>query len=265
MIRHRKIRLALYDLVRGELDPNERGLVEAHLRDCKTCREELGEIRAAVKGLPPGTDRPSLRLPESYWGGFAARIEQRLARQHPAPSPAPFLAQVRLLFLQNRRWMIAAGGATVTAGLLLFFLRPVSTPEHPPGTTGGPPSLPTADERLTQVFRRSKALLVGLDNLRPASGEPVDLSTERHVSRELVTETRALRHAPLNPRSALVVRDLERILIELANTDDRSSGPQMEMIRNGMRQENILFRIRMAEAAGGPGRRTRTGDRGVDG
>ena len=44
------------------------------------------------------------------------------------------------------------------------------------------------------------------------------------------------------------MNDLEKILIELANIEEHRDLPNVEIVRGGIRQENLLFKIRMAEA-----------------
>jgi hypothetical protein len=64
----------------------------------------------------------------------------------------------------------------------------------------------------------------------------------------LVREARYLKQQPLDVRSRQLMNDLERILIELANTEEQNDLPNVEIIRGGIHQENLLFKIRMAEA-----------------
>ena len=45
-----------------------------------------------------------------------------------------------------------------------------------------------------------------------------------------------------------LIGDLEKILIELANIKEESGLPNVEIVRGGIHQENLLFKIRMAEA-----------------
>jgi hypothetical protein len=62
-----------------------------------------------------------------------------------------------------------------------------------------------------------------------------------------VHEARYLRNQPLDARSAELVGDLEKIMIELANLEEEHDLPNVELIRTGIRRENLLFKIRMAE------------------
>jgi hypothetical protein len=106
----------------------------------------------------------------------------------------------------------------------------------------------SADNRMSQYLRKSKILLIGIANLKTDDGQPVDLSVEQRTSRELVREARYLRQRPLNPRVDQLVDEMSRILIELANVTKDKQVPNMEIIRSGIHQENLLFKIRMAEA-----------------
>jgi len=76
----------------------------------------------------------------------------------------------------------------------------------------------------------------------------VDLSSERKVSRDLIEEARYLQSQPLDRRSERLIGDMEKILIELANMKEQNELPNVEMIRGGIHQENLLFKIRMAES-----------------
>ena len=105
-----------------------------------------------------------------------------------------------------------------------------------------------ADNRMSQYLRKSKVLLIGIANLKTEEGQPVDLSVEQRASRELVKEARYLKQRRLNPRVDELVDAMSRILIELANITKEQQAPNMEIVRSGIHQENLLFKIRMAEA-----------------
>jgi uncharacterized protein YijF (DUF1287 family) len=103
--------------------------------------------------------------------------------------------------------------------------------------------------RMTQYLRRSRALLVGITNVKMDARRSYDLEVERVASRSLAREARVLKQQPLDARSARLVNDLARIQIELANLKESDARPNLEIIRSGIEQENLLFKIRMAESA----------------
>jgi hypothetical protein len=96
-------------------------------------------------------------------------------------------------------------------------------------------------------FERSRTLLIGVANIPAADGDKIDLSVERTAARGLVRQARYLGDKPLDSRSQELIRELERVLIELANMEEQADVPEVEMIRTGMHQQNLLFKIRMAE------------------
>jgi hypothetical protein len=93
---HRKVEALLPWYARGQLEPEDHDLVEAHLAGCVQCRDELAfEARLAqsIETSPPD--------PEEGWARMQARIEQqqrgqaaeatirpRLRRQSAAPAMA---------------------------------------------------------------------------------------------------------------------------------------------------------------------------------
>jgi hypothetical protein len=103
------------------------------------------------------------------------------------------------------------------------------------------------DRRLSDYFRKSKTLLVGVSNITPVKGESVDLDAERRTSRTLLREARYLRSGPVDARSSRLIDDLDRILIGLANGEEAASAPDIRMIRGGIQSRNLLFKLRMQE------------------
>jgi hypothetical protein len=109
---HRTVREELGAYALGALEPRQRGEVDAHLRECPECREEVARL-AALPGL-------LARLPEEGAGGAdlpAAPAD--LGERALATIAARRRARRRRL----RRWGAALGGAAaavvVVAGLLV--------------------------------------------------------------------------------------------------------------------------------------------------
>lgn len=102
-MRHPEIREALGRYLEGELAPVERRVVERHLSECATCREEHRELRATVDLLrslpdpePPASLVPDLlrrleSVPGPRRGGSVARWLRSVA-QVPLPVPIAALA-----------------------------------------------------------------------------------------------------------------------------------------------------------------------------
>src|SRR6185369_5044246 len=101
---------------------------------------------------------------------------------------------------------------------------------------------------------QSKTLLVGISNMKPVSETSYDLSVEQVKSKQLIQEARYLKEQPIDARAQRLIGDLERILIELANMKEEGNAPNVEILRGGLHQENLLFKIRMEEKTFAPKR-----------
>ena len=91
--------------------------------------------------------------------------------------------------------------------------------------------------------------MVELANRKHYEGKPTDLSLERRVSRQLLNEARFLKQQPLTPYTTQLMSDIEPVLIELANSEHHSEKPTVELLREGIFQGNLLFKVRMAQIA----------------
>jgi len=261
MTTHNTVRNLLYEYVCDELSQEDYTVVESHLRTCQKCRSEVEELRAAIT-IPFGHLRSAAdeRTPE-FWGEFSRKVERRIVSVQPVKEKS-FLEEweafVSSMIVRPRRLAIVGGVVAVIVAVLLagksYFsggkedavqtARRAET-ESVEETTSR--NVLQANERMGQYFRKSRALLVGVTNMKLDDDQPVDLSTEQTVSRELVHEARYLKNQPIDMRSAKLIGDLEKILIELANLKEDHDIPNVEIIRAGIHQENLLFKIRMAE------------------
>jgi len=243
----RHVRSLLCAYAAGELGEDDARRCAEHCAQCASCSGDLREIREALEVLAPPAVSPSEERDEEFWRAFAAGVEERL----PAPRRRPIFAGIAAgigTFIQANSRPLLAGSGVLALGALAaaLLLRPV-----PPAGTITPPvaaATDTASVKLHDYLRKSKVLLIGVENARAEGGDPVDLSLERRQSRALVREARFLKGQPLDARSARLVGELEKIMIQLANSDKRHDAGGVEIVRSGIRQNNLLFKIRMTES-----------------
>ena len=133
--------------IAGEIEPDDRRDLEAHLGGCPGCSAEAGRVRRALALLE--TDEAPDPGP-LYWSSFGPRLRARIAAS----------ARRR----RALRLAAAAAAAVAVAGLAVFQLRPASAPPWPGGggraaTRPGPRALPVAEAeaRLGALLRQAAA------------------------------------------------------------------------------------------------------------
>ena len=244
----------LYDYVVNQLPAAERGRVEIHLVTCQRCTVELKEMQSAIVLAKGEVAKPSDQLPEEYWQSFAVEVERRIHAEECQGVRSLLTLRERLtsFFRLHSRPVFAYGGALAAVVLAVILWRGYQSDERANEVASiRRPTVQVipANDRMSQYFRKSRSLLVGISNMKLDKGEPIDLSVERKASRELVKETRDIKNGrQLDLQSARLVGDLEKILIELSNTKELGGVPSIEVIQSGIQQENLLFKVRMAES-----------------
>lgn len=251
MTTHEHVRNLLYEYLRSELGDQERVMVERHLEICDRCREACGELRAVLDVLPGPENAPSAELSEEYWTEFSRGIvdaipvhEEELKRSAPAGRgfAPPFSALRRRLVPVLGSVLLLIGGMYL-AWLVWF------TPGHQPeGMHRDIPAaaVTIAEDRFDQYLRKSKVLLVGMTNM-PATVDEADFDPERKLSNELIREGRYLRRVPLDARSAILIAEMDKVLIPIANARHTWYPADVELLKRGILRENLLFKIRIAE------------------
>lgn len=250
-MKHKDVRRSLYEYVRGELEPAQARQVEEHLACCSRCFGDLELLRESVRLFPRCTQRPSEDRSEAFWARFAMQVEERMRNEQKRTVVTnPVWERVLFLIMYRRPFVVTAAGAVAVAVVLLLLwpsnlAEQQAAPDYAQvgrGVAADPLRMELAD-----YFRRSKILLVGISNISAKEGERVDLSVERQAARSLVQQARYLDNRVLDQRSEQLVQALERILLELANMEQQADLPDVEIIRSGIHEGNMLFRIRMAE------------------
>ncbi len=249
-MRHREVKELLYEYIRGELDAVKSRHVQEHLAHCNRCFAEYQILKEGIRIVPSRRTKPSEKLPEAFWHNFPFGVEERLqVRRRRRMLRRRFWDEAAWFFLFRRPYAIALSTsvAMVVFAAVLWFgkISPVGT--EPAGLLNVPTEAQRVDAEVGDYLRRSKILLVGITNISAAEGQSVDLSVERDAARGLVKQARYLDQQSLDERSRQLIKALERILIELANMKQQADLPDVEIVRSGIHQENMLFKIRMAE------------------
>jgi len=262
MSTHSEIQSLLYEYLRNELDETTADRVRLHLISCTTCSQELDEILGVSRMLDTiANDASAERSPE-YWREYIDEVERKIRvaqAEDRLPLPEIRYSPVREffeeLFGSPARYAVAFGAACVILIGGVFAWRWIADNRVARDTETAlnqralneQARQDSIGEFMKQYVHESKMVLVGFSNMKPVDGSTYDLSVEREKSRELVLQARFLEGQRLDPHSAKLVGDLQKILIELANMKDQGNAPNVEIVRSGVQEENLLFKIRMEE------------------
>jgi hypothetical protein len=251
-MRHAEIRQLLYEYVRGELDAVQMKSIEEHLARCNKCFGEYQVVKEALRLVPVHSKHPSAERSAEFWDQFALAVEARTkASKKRIVATNPLVEEILSLFAFRRPLVLAGAGASLVILAALFvwssgLLQPPSEGEYTQMLDGA--STDPVRVELASYYRKSKILLVGISNMEPERGQRIDLTVEKEAARQLVQQARYLDSKSLDDRSRALVGALERILIELANMEEQADLPDVEIVRSGIRHDNMLFKIRMAES-----------------
>jgi hypothetical protein len=93
-------------------------------------------------------------------------------------------------------------------------------------------------------LERSQVALIELVNT--PSGTTVDISGEQQRARDLVAENRLYRQTALttgDPAVASVLDELERVLMEIANSPSTMTAAEFSKVRSRIEQQGIIFKV----------------------
>jgi hypothetical protein len=210
-----------------------------HLKECDDCLREMERIDAvfaALDAIPipdPGED-------------YGRRVWQRISPRLPERRTSWWE-----VFVQPRR--LVAFGVMVTLVLLAFLVGRV-TKKTAPGSDVADAG--KVRERVLVVavgdhLGRSEMILMALANAEPEKGQKlVNISTEQKRAENLLEENRMYRQTALRDGDNLMAStldELERVLLDIANSPDEVTPVQFEAIQKRIAAKGILLKVRVVK------------------
>jgi hypothetical protein len=224
-------------------DAEDAAAVAEHLAACAECGarfESLKQVMAAVNAS--GAMTPPARG-ENYGEQVWRRLEPRLAAEPKQAwwqlSFGAWLAPARL----------ALAGAMAVLLIAAYYLGTLSRPPGSDVEIAVQP--PQVRERILLVavgdhLERSQMVLAELVNTQ-ANGL-IDITREQIRARELADDNRLYRQTAASAGEqglAVVLEELERVLVEIANSPSDVSSADLERIRKRLESQGILFKVRV--------------------
>jgi hypothetical protein len=209
---------------------------EPHLASCSECRAQYQSLQRVLNSVIDAEPVPHRgdAYSEEIWNKLAPKLGRRRWWN-------VWLAPARL---------VPALGAAVLIVLAFFAGR------HSPGIA---PTVATNNngdgqvrERVLVVavgdhLERSKMLLVEIANADP--DQKIDLFDQREVAGDLVYTNRLYRQTAMTAgegRMVGLLDELERVLIEIAHSPEELHGTRLQSLRERIRSEGLIFKIRVA-------------------
>ncbi|HYP08769.1 MAG TPA: hypothetical protein VER03_21230 [Bryobacteraceae bacterium] len=208
---------------------------EPHLASCGDCRAQYQALQRVLNSVE---SNPIPHRGEEYGDQIWQRIEPKLGRRGWWTS-----------WLRPARWVPGVAAAALL--VLAFFAGRYSPREQAPVVAredGGS----EVRERVLVVavgdhLERSKMLLVELANADP--NQKIDWFDQREVAEDLVYTNRLYRQTAMTAgagRVAGLLEELERVLIEIAHSPEELQGVRLRNLRERIRNEGLIFKIRVA-------------------
>ncbi len=259
----------------NELSPELKNEVIQHLAMCKDCSLEYKKLEQTLQVM---NTRSRIEPDEAYWQNYWKSLNNALEgkkvsiQQHQqkhsirfasVPSWAYGIAAMLLIAVGLYLGKLFFSPETPTITQQIVIPQQQEQPENKSNTI-----IPKTDERETQLpphsstrlvrdnatsdareyLDRSKVMLLGIINSDDDS--PVDLVRQKKVSRALLKEAVDLKPKLIEPdqkRIKLLIDELEVILLQLANIEEQTDVPAIELVKKGVDQKSILLKINMEE------------------
>lgn len=222
-----------------EGEAKEREEIAAHLKECAQCRAEAEQIEKVYAAMnAAGVPEPG--------EGFEQRVWQKIAPQLKAKKTHWW----EELFEARR---LGALGVVAALVLLAFYVGRKTGPE---GQGVEPTDAGRVRERVLVVavgehLGRSEMLLMELENAPSQQGQKtVNIAAAQRRAENLVEENRLYRETAMEAGDramASTLDELERTLLDLANSPEEITAAHLEAIRKRIEAQGLLFKVRVVK------------------
>lgn len=261
----------LVEALYGELDPEARRRFDIHLESCDGCAATYARMQSTLDVM----ERREQPDPgQAYWDGFFNRVSARMEREAEGRRRRGWLGR---LFPSMPDTTVRWAYRGVVAAVLIIF-GAVAGRVLIPGTETGPESVPGGGHRVAvtengggdggkvvqtaaeacarQYIEDSQVLLLALVRFDPGTELEYlsDWSAEKKRSRELVSQAASLKESLNDPgqrRLRELVKELELIMMQIANIESAADLESVELIRSSVNDRDVMLKINLEKLRGG--------------
>ncbi len=238
----------------GEITPEQRAVMRAHVESCAECRALDRELRAVLALVD---SEPMPEAPPGFEREMWARLEPEVVSAFRRTSVVRLKPDTTWAF-EFPRWALAASVAALAVGSFALgrvWDTPTPSPQHVANADARKLSERMLSERMLRSeveehLERSQRVLVELANADDSS--PVLLASDRERAADLVAAGRLYRRSADEIGDADtrdLIEDVERVLVEIANGPDVESSNDLSHVRARIVDQDLIFRLRVMTAA----------------
>jgi hypothetical protein len=235
----------------GEGSPGIQEGVEEHLGECESCRTAYQTLQRVLNSVD------SLPVPErgaEYESQVWSAVERRLPRRRAFASRwftwKPMAAKPLIIVTAMVMLVIAAfiAGRGAGRGSFPFITQKAATQIANNGVENG-----AVRERVLLVavgdhLERSQTVLVELANAGAPRNGHLDISYEQRAAEDLLESNRLYRQTAVSTgddRTASMLEELERVLLEIAHSPSAVSEKQLDELRKQIEDRGIIFKVKV--------------------
>lgn len=223
----------------GEAETGRR--IETHLSSCAACRAQFEQLEHVLTLVDADSLGPAAPPGPAFEREVWARLEPQL------PRPRSRFSR----WLQTGQW--AWAGALAVLVLVAFlagrFSNEATRPLPEPATVSTDVAGRVLVVAVVDHLDRSQMVL--LEVLNGDLSERADLAQEQRQARELVAANRLYRQTAArtgDDRTNEVLDELERVLLEIANTPEGATKDDFEALRARISSRGVLFKVRVVHS-----------------
>jgi len=246
----------------GEITPEQRAVMRAHLESCAECRALDRELRAVLALVdsepmpeaPPGFEREMwARLEPVVSGSSRTSVVSGFSRTNEVHLKADTTKPDTTWSFEFPRWALAASVAALAVGsfaLGRIWDTPTTSPQQVANSDARELSERMLRSEVEEHLERSQRVLVELANTDDSA--PVLLASDRERAADLVAAGRLYRRSAEEMGDADtrdLIEDVERVLVEIANGPDVESSNDLSQVRARITDQDLIFRLRVMTAA----------------
>ncbi|MBI3189354.1 MAG: zf-HC2 domain-containing protein [Ignavibacteriales bacterium] len=266
---------ALYN----ELSSDNKVEFQKHVDTCVECSTSYRKLEATLNVM---NQRERVEPDETYWKNYWNKLNASLEKETETKSEKRNVLPLR--FTWQPAWSYGIAATLLLAvglylGKILFNNEPstdnsqlttannkqqdidssnayknseAQTANHEPSTVNRQPTIQLTrsdiDAQAHTYLERSKVMLLGLINTN--NDVSPSLSRQKKISRTLLHQAADLKPRLVEPdqqRIKQLIDELEVILLQLANFEEQSDLPAIELVKKGVDEKAILLKINMEE------------------